>query len=432
LRYLVALLLALVVPSAALAQEPVKQREFVYGLNVFDGITYQSGFVPAAVGELYVVAGADSVVDPKVTDVYFWPITNEYRPDFVSLNELVPGKLEVSQAGRLVGALDLTPYVVQFDQTGQDPNGRLYTGDAAQAAWARFQAERASYIQRLREYTEANLAFNEKLDEIRKAGGGTPPEPPREPVPLTLYSTEPAQGFRINLPAGEYLIQVRDGSGQVVPGSAKRLAAIAPRRQGVGYEVVPQEKWTFPERADDPADAIYTVPSGVVYLRPFQQLEFNALEYARLRNPQDIQATANRWTWVHTAALTDAQMLVRGSGTEQRLPLAEFKVEQVPGAALGYRVVPFDRGAGGSADLVAYRLEAPTGRGGLATALLAADGREVAGSARELKVSAAVPDWQLGLPVLVPLAVGLTVGLSRRERVRSIRSLTPEQRQLVA
>jgi hypothetical protein len=43
-----------------------------------------------------------------------------------------------------------------------------------------------------------------------------------------------------------------------------------------------------------------------------------------------------------------------------------------------------------------------------------------------------VPDWQLGLPVLVPLALGLTVALWRRDQVKSVRALTPQQRQLVA
>ena len=416
-RLLFVCLLALL-PSIATAQEPPRERQFVYGLNVFDGTTYDTSFVPSSVDTIYVTAAADSVIDPKMTEVYYWAITNEYRPDFASLNELVPGTLIVSQAGREVRAVPLGPYVVQFDQSGRDPNGHLYVGDAAQAAWAHFQDERAAYVERLHQYAEATAA--------------SPNNPPDQPAPFELYSTDPAQGFHLNLRAGAYDLQVRDPSGAVVPGSQKRLVAIAPRRQGVGYEVVPQEKWTYPQRADDPADAIYTAPGGVVYLRPFQQLEFNALEYARLKNPQDLQATANRWTWVHTSAMPDATLVVRGGGTEQRLPLAEFKVEQIPGGALGYRVVPFDRAKGGSPDLVSYRVEAPPTRAGLSAVLIDRDGREMAGSARQVNATPPIADWQLGLPVVVPLALGLTVALWRRDQVKTFRALTPEQRQMVA
>lgn len=422
MRQLVALLLALL-PALGFAQEPPRQRQFVYGLNLFDGVTYQAGFAPAAVDTIYALADADSVIDPKRTEVYYWPITNEYRPDFAALNQLIPGTLIVSQGGRQVAAIELAPYVVQFDQSGRDSSGSLYAGDAARSAWARFQEERRAYVERLRQYSEAVVAFQ----SAPTAG------PPEAPAPFTLYSTEPAQGFRINLPAGSYDLQLRDPSGAVVPGSQKRLLTIAPRRQGTGYEVVPQEKWTYPERADDPADAIHTAPSGVVYLRPFGQIELNALEYARLKNPQDQQATANRWTWVHTTPLTEATLTVRGVGSEQRLSLAEFRVEQLPGGALGYRVVPLDRAqGGGSPDLVAYRVEAPPARGGLELRLVDRDGRELPGSARQLKATPPVADWQLALPVLVPLALGLTVGLWRRDRVKTFRALTPEQRQMVA
>lgn len=417
IRLLVLFLLAFL-PAAASAQTPARERQLVYALNVFDGTTYDTTFVPASIGTMYLMAGADSVVDPKLTEVYYWAITNEYRPDFEALNQLVPGTLVVSQVGRQVASVGLAPYVVQFDQSGRDPNGHVYVGDAAQVAWSRFQQERSAYVERLHEFAEATAA--------------SASNPPEQPAPFQLYSTEPAQGFPLNLPAGAYDVQLRDASGAVVPGSQKRLVAVAPRRVGVGYEVVPQEKWTYPENADDPADAIHTVPGGVVHLRPFRQIEFNALEYARLKNPQDLQATANRWIWVHTSQIAGATLRVREGGTEQRLPLTEFKVEQLPGGALGYRVVPFDRAKGGSPDLVSYRVEAPPTRAGLTAALVDGDGREIPGSARRINAIPPVADWQLGLPVVVPLALGLTVALWRRDQVKTVRALTPEQRQMVA
>ena len=108
-------LLVVVLPAApALAQMPQKERRFVYGVNLFDGVQYATGFVPPAVETIYLLADHMGVLDPKLTEVYFWPITNDYRADFSSLNELVPGRLEVVQGSQVVRTVDLTEYVVQI------------------------------------------------------------------------------------------------------------------------------------------------------------------------------------------------------------------------------------------------------------------------------------------------------------------------------
>jgi hypothetical protein len=437
-----ALLLILVLQAApALAQAPQKERRFVYGLNFFDGVEYTTGFVPPTVDTVYVLADHVGVLDPKLTEVYFWPITNDYRADFTSLNELVPGRLEIGQGSRVIATLDLTEYVVQIDQGGKLGRGQVSVGDAARPSWEQFQAERAAYLERLSAYTEAVAEHRRELKVIQSSVGTESsvviPNPPVEPAPFTLYSTEIGRGFPIQLAPGEYTIRVLDASGQTIPDSQKRLVAFAPRRHGVGFEVVPQERWTFPERADDPADVVYTVAGGVTYLQAFAAHELNAEAYARLRNPQDLAATPNRWQWVHVAPLGPATLIVRDGAREQRLAIEDFAVEQVPGANLGYRVVPFDRRGEDprperKPDITAYRVEAPEGRGTLSLRLVDADGRELQGSTREVVVVSDVPGWRLALPVLVPLALGLSVGLWRREQVKSARSLSVEQRRRMA
>jgi len=109
----------------------------------------------------------------------------------------------------------------------------------------------------------------------------------------------------------------------------------------------------------------------------------------------------------------------------------------VPGASLGYRVVPYgERGddprSARKPDLTAYRVEAPPGRSTLKLRLVDSDGRELPGSAREVIVVSSSPGWQLVLPILVPLAIGLSVVLWRREQVMSARSLSIEQRRRMA
>jgi hypothetical protein len=439
---LLALVLALL-PSLVAAQEPERERRFVYGLNAFNGIDFSTGFAPHTVEAIYVLADRESALDPKRTDVYFWPITNEYKGDFATVNEVVPGTLEISRDGRVIASEPLAEYVLQFDRANEMAGGKIFFGEEARARHAEFERAREAYVAKLHQYSEATALYLEGVEETRRRteAGETivPEDPPRLPSPFTLYSTDLLRGFRIMLGPGEYRIRVRDEAGAVVPDSEKRLVAIAPRRRGIGYKVVPQEKWTVPETANDPSQSVYTVPDGVVYLKPYLTAEFNALEYARLQNPQDLQATANRWTWVQIAPIEGATLAVAQGGQEQRIGLEGFAIEQLPGAALGYTVQPFqpDPTADGTTGeqqpgLLAFKVGAPSGRGTLSLTMLDPDGRPVPGSQRLLIATSATEDWRLGLPVLVPLLVGATVVLWRRERVQSVRSLSPEKRQLVA
>ena len=433
LAMLLAALLALLASSAS-AQAPERRREFVYGYYAFDGAEYATGFAPPSADTLYILADRESVLDPKWTEVYFWPITNEYRADFAALNEPVKGELEVTRAGGTATTAPLTDYVIQVDQASARGGETLATGPAARERYAAFERERAAYVARLNEHARANEEYLRRL----QANDGSRPQPPPEPAPFTLYSTSPGRGFALTLPAGEYRIRQRDEAGAVVPGSEKRLVAIAPRRQAIGYEIVPQERWTRPERSDEPGQVVYAAPGGVVYLQPFTTLEFNAHEHARLRNPQDRTATPNRFIWVQAAPVAGATLLVAGAGGEERLAPASFVVEQVAAPALGYTIRPAEADAGSAApgapvDLRDYyRVAAPAGRDGRRLRLVDAAGRSLEGGARELVVSPPVADWLLALPVVAPLLAGLAVALWRRRQVVTARSLRPEQRQRMA
>ena len=424
-----AALVSVLSAGASRADVTDRERQFVYGLNAFTATEYVATFAPASVDTIYLLADQVSVLNPKLTEVYFWPITNDYRADWAALNELVSGSLEVLRDGRLVQQLELTDYVVQFDRSGALGNGRISVSAEAADRRAEFERERAAYVDRLRVYSDETEQFNQRLDELRQRGGdATPPTPPPQPAPFTLYSSSLARGFPVQLAAGEYTIQVRAPDGAIVPGSPKRLVTIAPRRQGVGYEVVSQEKWTVPDVADDPSNAIYVLPGGVVYLRPFVALEFNRLEYTRLQNPQDLEATPNRWMWVHTIPVDDATVQLDGAP----VAVGEYSVVQAPGPALGYSIVPFQPNPAATPDLRAFRVEAPGRRSAQTLWTVDGSGRQLEGSVRALSTTSGVVDIALALPVLVPLALGATAAFWRRERALTARSLNSDQRRLFA
>lgn len=421
--------LALAAPSVT-AQAPERERQFGYGFYAYTGSEYATGFVPPAIDTIYVLAEHESVLDPKWTLVYFWPLTSEYRADLAALNEPVSGNLEVAQGGQVVATLPLTDYVLQVDQAARLGGETLATGAEARALRASFEQQRATYVAAMNAHAQANTEYLRRM----QAQEQPPPTPPVEPPPFTLFSTDLGRGFAVTLPAGDYRIRLRDDSGAPVPGSDRRLVAIVPRRQGIGYEIVPREKWTQPERSDDPSHAIHTAPASALYLQPFETLEFNALEIARLKNPQDRQATPNRWVWTPVAPIEGGTLLVTGDGTEERLSPASFVVEQEPGPALGYVVRPVDGGdATQRVDLRDYLpVTAPSGRAVLRLHLLDAAGQPLAGSGRDLIVTPATPDWLLALPMAAPLVIGAVVLLWRRRRVVTARGLRPEQRQRMA
>jgi hypothetical protein len=427
---LLGLLLAIWVGTVQ-AQAPERQQRFVYGLNAFDGVEYTTGFIPPSVSTIYLFADQVAVLDPKLTEVYFWPITGDHRADFTALNQLVEGKLEITLGGRALQTINLTEYLVQIDPGAGNASGQVHLGGAASERWNAFLAERAAYVARLRAHAEATAEFNRQLDEARARG--VPPAsttPPPEPSAFSLYSSEVGRGFAITLPAGTYGLRLRGPDGAIVADSQKQLEVVAPRRVGIGYDVVPQEKWTRPERASDEADVIYVDAGSVVFLQPHAAIELDAVAHARMRNPQDAEATPGRWTWLNVGALPPSGMTAAGR-TIQR---GEFAVEQLPGAALGYRVVPQTERADSTRppDITAYRIEAPPTRGAVRAALLGPDGRELPGSARQIVVLSNVKWWQLLLPAIIPLAIGLTIILRRRQQVLTTRSLSAEQRQLIA
>ena len=132
-------LLLWIVPAAVAAQDPERRTELVYGVNAYIGGRYEGDFYPRSVDTIYLVADAVSVVSPRHTEVYYWPITNREVADWARLNEPVEGVLEIRRRGRLVVGLEATDYVVQYPE-GQDLSAAVvYLGEEAHWQWGPFR-----------------------------------------------------------------------------------------------------------------------------------------------------------------------------------------------------------------------------------------------------------------------------------------------------
>jgi hypothetical protein len=407
------------------AQTPKKERAFVYGINAAFAATYLGTFAPDSASAIYLLADQTSVISPRITEIYFWPITNEYQADWNLVNEPVPGKLEILRGGQLLMSVDPTKYSIQFTPRGTSADAKLYLGAEAEQAQAQFKAKQDAYQQASSAYVEAHRQWIVAMDAAvseRAAGKNVaiPPEPQR-PAPIDTFSNGLNDGFPIKLAPGNYQIQVRSPDGAIAQQSRRDLVVFAPRRVAVGYTVVPETRWTTPDQVTDLSDAILGQPGNNLYLQPHVIREYPARAYALLQNPQARDVETSEWTWVSGEPLHDSQLqIVVGDQVADQRALTPYSVKQLEDTALGYEVRPYVPGSTSPSnpDFTAYPIRLDASGTGYSVRLVSPQGTVVDGSTRHVRAPAQLPFALLLLLAAAPLVAGAFVILRRRRRMR--------------
>ena len=341
--------------SVAWAQAPLFREQLVYSLTSFNGSGFSSSFCPQSEDTLYFITGNNSVVNPRKTIVYYWPITRRYMAGFNTLNEEVPGKLEIWQGGKLITTLEKQKYALYYPEGYWSEKAIIYLDEEAQERYDEYKTAMDEFNKKLQEYYQAmdyyQQQLNNFLEEVRRrreAGETGPlditiPKQPQPPEFVKFYVTEPAEGFILNLPVGNYEIKVRMEDETIFEGSEKKLVVFTSRRrEGVGYEIIPGNRWTKKENCDDPSWIIHAVGKNELYFNPFYQEEYNELYYNKLQDPQNT-GRIESWKWVHVEPVDNAQVLLgRGEEILQTVDKAPYFVKQVPGPELGYEIIPYD------------------------------------------------------------------------------------------
>jgi hypothetical protein len=239
------------------------------------------------------------------------------------------------------------------------------------------------------------------------------------------------QGSAVDLPAGRYTVRVRANDGSIVPGSQKTLVVFSPRRQGLGYQIVLHEEWILPGRTNVPADVIYAREGSVLYLQPYVEEEYNDLYYTHLEDPQSQSGCKDRWTWVHVRPFEQAGNLILDFGGQTVEVLAKpYRVEQLPGSRLGYKVVEDDSAAEKPfPDLVAYQLFVDANHASYGLQLQDADGKTVFGSQRQVRRVPEINSWALYSLAGLPLTAGGFLLVRRHERSAASRKALPSEEQ---
>jgi hypothetical protein len=406
-------------PTVAVADEPERERRLVYGITA-DAISHHAHtFSPPQYDTVYLIADRTSVLSPAETMVYYWPISMEYVADWATLNQPVRGALEVVDAAGNASQLALQEYALEFvgdpASLGGDMRGSLHLGAAARERREEFERAWSAYPELVEHYKSAMAQYSERLRD----GTATPEEEPDAPQPPDFLVSPVQAGYVMNLAEGHYRIRVRDDEGRVMPDSDRSLVVFAPRRLGVGYEIIPESKWTRPEASYEPADRLYAPHGTTLYLQPYYAEEVNELFYRRLLNPQSRIGGPDRWTWVQAAPIESAQLgLVWDDRATTEIERKGYYVRQVPGAGLGYEVIEWteEELPGRTPTFSGYRVSFEGHQALRSLILFDATHGAFAGSARRVVSTGEIRDLVLFLPVFVPLVTALCIAMEYRRR----------------
>jgi hypothetical protein len=416
---------------SAMAQTTAGERAFVYGINAAIPGNFVGTFAPPSADAIFLLADGTSVISPRFTEIYFWPITNEFRADWSALNEPVPGVLEVVSNGRLVAELAPTDYTILFSQEETTTTAELFLGQAAIDAEANFRTRQEAFNEASAEYQRAERAWLDAMAEAnaRQQTGETvdlPPEPTM-PEPIGIFSNGLNQGIPIDLDPGQYDIRLRDANGDIVPGSERTLTVFASRRTGVGYTVVPETRWTTPLDSPAPSDVIFGAADSTLYLEPHLTREYPARDWALLQDPQAPQGDLGGWQWVQGERLENQRLeIVASNDVVDQRSLTPYDVRQVPGSQLGYEVIAIgpptsatpETSDSGPPDFEAYPIQLQATGEQYQIRLTSQEGEIMPGSTRLVRVPENPPITRLFVFSVLPLVAGAIVITRRRRGVR--------------
>jgi hypothetical protein len=421
---------------STIAQTTDSERALVYGINAAVPDNFVGTFAPPSADAIFLLADGTSVISPRYTEIYFWPITNEYRAEWSALNEPIPGVLEVVKDGSVVSELTSTDYTIHFKQEGTTTTGELFLGQAAVDAEADFRSRQEAFQKASSEYQRAEQAWLDAMAEVnsRQEAGETvevPPEPVL-PEPIGIFSNGLNSGFPIDLDPGKYGIQLRGSDGTIVPESERTMNVFAPRRNGVGYTIVPETRWTTPLESPAPSDVIFGAADSALYLEPHLAREYPGRDWALLQNPQSLQGESGGWEWVNGEQLGDQPLeIIAGDDAVDRRSLTAYSVRQVPGSQLGYEVIEMDASAPATSespesrrpDFEAYPIDLEATGEQYQIRLRTEQGEVVPGSIRQVRVPGNSPITRLFILPVIPLVAGALVISRRRRGVRTSRPL---------
>lgn len=312
-------------------------NDSIYAINYFDGLNYNSTIVPPSSETIYLLSNNTHVITAKETNLYYWPLTSEYKADWATKNKTLSGTIVVSSNSK-IKTINAQPYVIQYDANNMKDTIKIYWNDDAIEAYSGFLSLQNAYVEALHEYNAAEQKYSKEIDNFfqnRSSEELVFPEPPTPLQPFSLLSTEIHIGYPINLEEGNYIISFIDKEGKSITTLKKKLISFSPISFDKGFKVFEENKWTVPSKFPDSHNTLYTTKGAKLYFEPQLFTQYESKINNLMVNPQDSFYTQDEYyIWKPTGSynepymkLVDSQILVKG-----------YKVVQIAGSKLGYEM----------------------------------------------------------------------------------------------
>ena len=232
------LLLLLTFQVPAWADVPKYEEQFVYQLKPFNGKGYSETFISRSEDTIYLLADTNNVISPRVTFVYFWPLTGKFVAAFKQLNEQLEGTLEIFAGQNKIRDVGRSEFVFFYPDGIMEGTAQLLEGKDAYAVFKKHEKILNAFYDKTNEYSRQMLSYRTRLMEYakqlekRKKSGEKLNQDqvqagiPRQPVkpdgpPFDL--TGMLSDHVVNLPVGDYHIQLRAPDGTIIEGSGEKI-----------------------------------------------------------------------------------------------------------------------------------------------------------------------------------------------------------------
>lgn len=421
----------------------VAEQELVYGLTLFDGKEYQWTFCPQEVRTLYVISDTKNAIATKRAKVHFWPITGEYVADWESATDMLDFSelsMEVLLGNKVIATLGPQQYAMKYPSGHMGPATEMLLGEEARTEYDSYMIGLEEYSGAMNRYYEAYIEYTKAVSgfiDNPAAFDGKIPREPAEPTPPQVCLSQVYEAFIVDVPEGSYRIRLKDGEGNVVPGSERTMIAFSTIDRGIGYQIIPEDKWTYPSRSDDTTQNIAALGNQVIYVKPYEEASFNRHHYTKLtelHRPASGRGMENHIAWIHLQPLeaideTFSIEVVGKKGVVSRAVEKPYYVQQTSGSSLGYNIIGFSSEAfpDSSPSFTAFRIETPRNPGRYRLQLVDESRQALADSARELRTVQGTDSAWVFCVSFIPFVVGACVVVYKRrksgtERRRAIMS----------
>jgi len=330
------------------ALTPDTTKEIVYGLSLWNAEGFSKTFCPQEKDEIHVIADSYNVINIKKMQVYYWPLTKEYKLKSSQTDKSYEGTLEIVKRDEVINSIEMNEYTYKVPDTNNFKIQELITGQEAKEVFENYKHKVDEYYTTLDKYEQERKEYYDKLKELMQKKNVKKedlPKKPVEPISPGEYVYEPQRAFILNVSEGEYLLRLKDKSGNIIEGTEKKLIAFTSNREGINYNILPEDKWNKPQKSDELKDTLYTQGKNTVFLQAFGSVEYPEMNYSNLSELNQVKTyNSQRYIWVRLKRLHQGKMqLLKKGKVIKQIQEKPYYVKQTSDYTAGFNIIEWSK-----------------------------------------------------------------------------------------